>query len=188
MTSFQAAIRVIRRLGQGGCSVVLLVEKDGEEFVLKAASDPDNNSRLRDEAEILDKLRHNHIVAQCGTLEIGDRFAFLMHPAFANKEERRIETLRDRLRHEGRLHIDLLQRFGEDLLEVLKYLEEEAGIPHRDIKPDNIAIGQIKRGDKLHLVLFDFSLSGARRGEHPSWHDGVSRSVPCRCESTNAGT
>lgn len=153
--------RVIRRLGQGGCSVVLLVEKDGEEFVLKVASDPDNNSRLRDEAEILDKLRHNHIVAQCGTLEIGDRFAFMMHPAFANKEERRIETLRDRLRHEGRLHIDLLQRFGEDLLEVLKYLEEEAGIPHRDIKPDNIAIGQIKRGDKLHLVLFDFSLSRA---------------------------
>ena len=151
--------RVIRRLGQGGCSVVLLVEKDGEEFVLKAASDPDNNSRLRDEAETLEKLRHNHIVAQCGTLEIGDRFAFLMHPAFSNKEERRIETLRDRLRHEGRLHIDLLQRFGEDLLEVLKYLEEEAGIPHRDIKPDNIAIGQIKRGDKLHLVLFDFSLS-----------------------------
>ncbi len=153
--------RVIRRLGQGGCSVVLLVEKDGEEFVLKVASDPDNNSRLRDEAEILDKLRHNHIVAQCGTLEIGDRFAFLMRPAFANKEDRRIETLRDRLRHEGRLHIDLLQRFGEDLLEVLKYLEEEAGIPHRDIKPDNIAIGQIMRGDKLHLVLFDFSLSRA---------------------------
>jgi serine/threonine protein kinase len=153
--------RVIRRLGQGGCSVVLLVEKDGEEFVLKAASNPDNNARLRDEAEILHKLRHNHIVAQRGTLEIGDRFAFLMHPAFANKEERRIETLRDRLRHEGRLHIDLLQRFGEDLLEVLKYLEEEAGIPHRDIKPDNIAIGQIKRGDKLHLVLFDFSLSRA---------------------------
>jgi serine/threonine protein kinase len=153
--------RVIRRLGQGGCSVVLLVEKDGEEFVLKVASDPEHNSRLRDEAEVLAKLRHNHIVAQCGTLEVGDRFAFLMHPAFANKEERRIETLRDRLRHEGRLHIDLLQRFGDDLLEVLKYLEEEAGIPHRDIKPDNIAIGQIKRGDKLHLLLFDFSLSRA---------------------------
>lgn len=151
--------RVVRRLGQGGCSVVLLVEKEGREFVLKAASDAEHNTRLREEAEILKKLRHNHIVEQCGTLEIGDRFAFLMRPVFANKEERRIETLRDRLRHEGRLHIDLLQRFGEDLLSVLKYLEEEAGIPHRDLKPDNIAIGQIKRGDKLHLVLFDFSLS-----------------------------
>src|SRR5262249_17810244 len=67
--------RVIRRLGQGGCSVVLLVEKDSQEFVLKVASAPDHNARLKDEFEILQKLRHNHIVAQAGTLEIGDRFA-----------------------------------------------------------------------------------------------------------------
>lgn len=153
--------RVVRRLGQGGCSVVLLVEKDGQEFVLKAASDPEHNARLREEAEILDKLRHNHIVEKCGTLEIGDRFAFLMRPVFAEKDDNRIETLRDRLRREGRLHVDLLQRFGEDLLDVVRFLEDEAGIPHRDIKPDNIAIGQIIRGRKLHLVLFDFSLSRA---------------------------
>ncbi len=153
--------RVIRKLGTGGCSTVLLVEKDGDELVLKAANNPEHNARLKDEAAVLGKLRHSHIVEQCGTLELGDHFGFLMRPVFSNKEERRIETLRDRIRREGRLHIDLLQRFGEDLLDVVRYLEEEAGIPHRDLKPDNIAIGQIKRGDKLHLVLFDFSLSRA---------------------------
>ena len=136
------------------------MEKEDQEFVLKAANDPAHNTRLREEAEILGtKLRHNHIVEQCGTLEIGDRFAFLMRPVFADRDERRIETLRDRLRQEGRLHVDLLQRFGDDLLDVVRYLEEEAGIAHRDLKPDNIAIGQIRKGDKLHLVLFDFSLS-----------------------------
>ena len=154
--------RVLRRLGKGSCAVVLLVEKDQQEYVLKIASSPEHNARVKEEDETLEKLRHNHIVAVRGTTEIGDRFAFLMNPVYSNKEERRIETLRDRLRHEGRLHIDLLQRFGEDLLDVLKFLEEESGIPHRDIKPDNIAIGQIKRGDKLHLVLFDFSLSKAQ--------------------------
>jgi Bacterial RNA polymerase, alpha chain C terminal domain/Protein kinase domain len=51
-----------------------------------------------------------------------------------------------------------LERFGEDLLDVVNYLEEQ-GIAHRDIKPDNIGIGPVGRGDKLHIILFDFSLS-----------------------------
>ena len=149
---------VLRRLGQGACSVVLLVQRDDEAFVLKAANDPSHNARLKDEAAVLQKLRHSHIVEHRGSVEIGAREAFLMRPVFANKEERRIETLGQRLRREGRLHVDLLQRFGEDLLGVVNFLEEE-GLPHRDLKPDNIAIGQIKRGHKLHLVLFDFSMS-----------------------------
>lgn len=150
---------VIKRLGQGACSVALLVERDGVEYVLKVASDPEHNARLRDEAAVLQKLRHQHVVEYCGQLETGDRFAFLMRPVLVRvRDEMQVETLGQRLRKEGRLHIGLLQRFGEDLLDVVRYLEEQ-GIPHRDIKPDNIAVGQIGRGDKLHLVLFDFSLS-----------------------------
>lgn len=149
---------VIRRLGQGACSVALLVQDKGEEYVLKVASDPDHNARLKDEADVLQKVRHAHVVEFVRSLEIGDRVAFLMRPVFAEKDKRLIETLGQRLRKEGRLHIDLLQRFGEDLLGVVNHLEEQ-GIPHRDIKPDNIAVGMVGRGDKLHLVLFDFSLS-----------------------------
>jgi serine/threonine protein kinase len=52
-----------------------------------------------------------------------------------------------------------LQRFGEDLLEVLKFLEEEAGVPHRDIKPDNIAIGQIILDRTLNPALDEFGLT-----------------------------
>ena len=36
---------------------------------------------------------------------------------------------------------------------------EDQKLYHRDIKPDNIAVGQVGRGDRLHAVLFDFSLS-----------------------------
>ena len=122
------------------------------------ASDPEHNARLKDEADVLQKLRHPHIVEYVETVEVGDRFGFLMRPVFADKDKKIIETLGQRLRKEGRLHIDLLQRFGEDLLGVVNYLEEQ-GIPHRDIKPDNIAVGMVGRGDKLHVVLFDFSLS-----------------------------
>lgn len=150
---------VIKRLGQGACSVALLVERNGQQYILKVASETEHNPRLRDEAEVLQKLRHQHIVEYCGDLEMGDRVAFLMRPVLVKvRDQLQVETLGQRLRKEGRLHIDLLQRFGEDLLDVVRYLEEQ-GIPHRDIKPDNIAVGQVGRGDKLHLILFDFSLS-----------------------------
>ena len=45
-------------------------------------------------------------------------------------------TLAQRLRVDGRLPLDLLQRWGEDLLKAVAYLEEK-GVPHRDLKPDN---------------------------------------------------
>ena len=151
-------LKVVRRLGQGACSVAFLVERAGKEFVLKAANSPEHNARLKDEADVLGKLRHPHVVEYCELVEIGDRTAFLMRPVFAERDKQTIETLGHRLRKEGRLHIDLLQRFGEDLLDVVKFLEER-GIPHRDIKPDNIAVGMLGPVDKLHLVLFDFSLS-----------------------------
>jgi serine/threonine protein kinase len=151
-------LTVIRRLGQGATSTALLVERDEQEFVLKVASDPEDNSRIRGEAEVLKSLRHPHIVAFCEPQEIGSRAAFLMRPVFVERDKKRIETLAQRLRQEGRLHVDLLQRFGGDLLEAVNHLEDQ-GINHRDIKPDNIAVGQVGRGDRLHLVLFDFSLS-----------------------------
>jgi len=149
---------VLKRLGQGACSIALLVERDGQQYVLKAASDPEQNARIQDEAEVLKKLRHQHLVEFCELAQIGEHAAFLMRPVLVDKSENRVETLGQRLRKEGRLHIEHLQRFGEDLLDVVNYLEEQ-GIAHRDIKPDNIAVGMVGRGDTLHVVLFDFSLS-----------------------------
>ncbi|MFO0264557.1 MAG: BREX system serine/threonine kinase PglW, partial [Planctomycetota bacterium] len=110
---------VVRRLGQGSCSLALLVEYQDQEFVLKIANHPDNNSRLEDEADVLQKVRHPHVVELIESREIGDRVAFLMRPVFVDREKQSIETLGQRLRKEGRLHIDLLQRFGEDLLGVV---------------------------------------------------------------------
>ncbi len=152
--------KVVRRIGQGAATVAFLVEKDGQSFVLKAASETQQNARVREEAEVLRKqeMRHPCLVDFVELLEIGHHAAFLMRPVFADREKRTIETLGQRLRKEGRLHIDMLQRFGEDLLSAVNHLEEQ-GIPHRDIKPDNIAVGMVGRGDKLHVVLFDFSLS-----------------------------
>jgi serine/threonine protein kinase len=54
-----------------------------------------------------------------------------------------------------------LQRFGEELLMVTDWLEQN-GISHRDIKPDNIGVGRTPSG-KLTLILFDFSLANTGR-------------------------
>lgn len=151
-------MRVLRRLGQGSIAVALLVERHDHDFVLKVASDPEHNSRVRDESDVLNKVRHPRVAEFVEQVELGDRAAFLMRPVFAEKDKRLIETLDERLRKDGRPHIDILQRFGDDILGVVCHLEEK-GIPHRDIKPNNIAVGMVGRGDKLHLVLFDFSLS-----------------------------
>ena len=78
---------VLKRLGQGACSIALLVERDGQEYVLKAASDTDQNARIQEEAEVLKKLRHQHIVEFCEPVEIGDHAAFLMHPVLVDKSE-----------------------------------------------------------------------------------------------------
>lgn len=153
--------RVLHRLGKGASSVGLLVEHQDEQFILKVAIDPDRNDRIKAEAEVLEKLRHSNVVEIIRTVEIGSRAGFLMRPVLVTvNEEPRVETLARRLNKEGKLHVDLLQRFGECLLDVLKFLEKQ-GINHRDIKPDNIAIGPIGSSKQLELVLFDFSLARA---------------------------
>lgn len=142
---------VLRKLGTGSTAVALAVEKGGREFVLKVAVDTDHNDRVRDEGEVLQKLDDPRIVHCHEIISLGDRTAIVLDRAGES-------TLAQRIRQEGRLSLDLLERFGADLLEAVIVLER-VGIAHRDIKPDNIGVSMVGRGDALHLVLFDFSLS-----------------------------
>ncbi|MGH7859951.1 MAG: BREX system serine/threonine kinase PglW, partial [Candidatus Binatia bacterium] len=144
-------LKVVKRLGRGGCSVTFLVERDGKESVLKVAADPKDNELLRTEAEALQKLRHHLIVELFDVYQYGDRVA--LHMARAGDK-----TLGQRLREEGKLHVDLLQRLGEDLLQAVDWLEQQ-GIAHRDLKPDNLGVAPLGKDKTLHLILFDFSLT-----------------------------
>ena len=140
---------VTQRLGKGATALALLVEREGREHVLKVALSPDRNGRLQAEAEVLRSLRHQFVVELHDELRFGERAGLLMARAGD-------ATLADRLRAEGRLHLELLERFGADLLTTVDWLETQ-GVAHRDIKPENL--GTAKIGSQLHLVLFDFSLA-----------------------------
>jgi serine/threonine protein kinase len=156
---------VIKRMGRGSSSDALLVRQDGtdEELVLKVACDIAHNDRLAAEGEVLARLHHHNIVACRETLTVAGRTALLLKSAGAT-------TMAEKLKEEGRLSLDMLQRFGEELIEAVNHLEAE-GVPHRDIKPENIGIAE-NRNRKLQLVLFDFSLcrtpvDNITAGTHP---------------------
>ncbi len=151
-------LTVLQRLGSGGTAIAFLVEQTvpGEpttkrELVLKLALRPEFSDRIEAELEALRQLSHAYIVKPHGDLlKLGEYAGFLMDRAGEI-------TLTGKLREEGRLSLDLLSRFGDDLLNILRHLEE-AGIPHRDLKPDNMGVHKY-RDSKEHLKLFDFSLS-----------------------------
>ncbi|MGW2395397.1 BREX system serine/threonine kinase PglW [Kitasatospora sp. NPDC001664] len=152
---------LLRRLGSGSTAVGLLVadrDNGDERRVLKVARDDAAARRLADEAEVLRTLRridHPRIVRLVDeqTLRVGRRTALLLESAGD-------ETLADALRERTRLSLDLLDRWGTDLLEALVGLDR-AAVDHRDIKPANLGIREQRSDRAKHLVLFDFSLSRA---------------------------
>lgn len=153
--------RLERRLGAGSTAVGLLVTDTSAEGslerVLKVALDDAAARRLVDEADVLRKLDSPRLVKLVeGPLTVGGRLALLLSSAGR-------ETLAAELRQRPRLSLDLLERWGTDLLEALAALDK-AGIDHRDIKPANLGISEVRsaRADRAkHLVLFDFSLTRA---------------------------
>ncbi|SEA51026.1 BREX system serine/threonine kinase PglW [Nitrosospira multiformis] len=156
---------VIKRMGRGSSSDALLVRRDDsdEELVLKVACDVAQNERLAAEGDVLARLHHQNIVAHRETLTVAGRTALLLKSAGAR-------TMAEKLKEGGRLSLDMLQRFGEELIEAVNHLEAE-GVAHRDIKPENIGIAE-NRNRKLQLVLFDFSLcrtpaENITAGTHP---------------------
>lgn len=147
--TFPGGITIKKGLGKGACSRAFLVDHLGQERVLKMALSPEHNRRLRQEGETLSQLRHQSVVAHYKTLDILGHTSLVIE--YANEG-----TLAQRLRKSGAIQLELLERFGEDLLSAVMHLEAKA-LVHRDIKPENIGVSLL--GNQLHLVLFDFSLS-----------------------------
>ncbi|WP_432558178.1 BREX system serine/threonine kinase PglW [Granulicoccus sp. GXG6511] len=151
---------VERRLGAGSTAVGLQVRDERNpraKRVLKVALDDSADARLRDEAEVLESLKSldsPRLVKLVESVTVGKRQALLLSLAGE-------QTLAEHLAERERLSLDLLERWGTDLLDVLVELDR-AGVDHRDIKPSNL--GVVKRDGAQHLVLFDFSLSRASAG------------------------
>ncbi|MGW6023343.1 BREX system serine/threonine kinase PglW [Streptomyces sp. NPDC055099] len=178
-TLLQGRWRVRRRLGTGSTARALLVldEQQGKSdafAVLKVALDDDKSEALQREAETLGRLRDSSIIRLLvpGAFTVGGRTVLateyvgnIKAEADDKRDDRtaRDETMARVLGRQGRLTMDDLERYSDNLFNALYYLEGES-VWHRDIKPDNIAI-RIRPNGTRQALLLDFSLAAASARE-----------------------
>ncbi|GAA1228676.1 BREX system serine/threonine kinase PglW [Prauserella halophila] len=146
-----------RKLGSGSTAVGILVtdsQAGDAQRVLKVAKDHDAAERLEAEERVLGQLNHDRVVRLIQHVTLAGRRALVLQHA---GEATLAEMLTSK---RSRLSLDLLERWGGDLLDALVMLDS-VGINHRDIKPPNLGVHK-PAGAKTetHLVLFDFSMAG----------------------------
>jgi len=160
-----------RELGRGGMAVVYLVRdlKHDRPVALKvllpelAASL--GAERFQREIRLAARLQHPHILAVHDSGEISGRLWFTMPYVDG-------ESLRDRLRREGRLPVDEALRITRDAAEALQYAHEQ-GVIHRDVKPENLLL--TRDGNTL---VADFGIARAADADENITKGGATMGTP----------
>jgi len=156
LSRVQAAVgngyRVERELGGGGMSRVFVATETalGRSVVIKLLAPELTNEllaeRFRREFQVTAVLgQHPHILPVLST-GTNDGLLYFITPFIEG------ETLRHRLRREGRLPVDDVVRILAELGSALAFAHER-GIVHRDVKPENVLLSN------GHAILADFGIS-----------------------------
>lgn len=148
-------------IGRGGMSCVYCArdEKLGRDVALKlfAPQAPDAEELKRQEAEIqlLATLNHPSLVTLFDA-GIDTRLPDEPRP-YLTMELVDGQDLRSRIRHSA-VPLDELAVIGAGIADALAYVHS-LGIIHRDIKPGNILLVQIRPGEPLRPKLSDFGIA-----------------------------
>ncbi|HSP14965.1 MAG TPA: serine/threonine-protein kinase [Thermoanaerobaculia bacterium] len=147
---------IVREIGRGGMSVVYeaLDARLDRAVALKVLalelSSPDAAQRMREEARTIARLEHPRIVPVHDIGELSDGRVF-----YAMKLVRGV-TLSEFARHRG--VADLLRIFLR-ICETVAFAHA-AGVVHRDIKPQNVMIGEFGE-----VLVMDWGVAAAMRSE-----------------------
>jgi serine/threonine-protein kinase len=140
-----------RELGRGGMATVYLAQdlRHKRRVALKVL-DPElglvvGGERFRREIEMAAELQHPHVLPVFDSGEAGTALWYTM-PYVEG------ESLRERIRREGRLPIPEALRLTREIAEALDYAHTR-GVIHRDIKPGNILLSQ------GHALVADFGIA-----------------------------
>ncbi|HET6837499.1 MAG TPA: bifunctional serine/threonine-protein kinase/formylglycine-generating enzyme family protein, partial [Gemmatimonadales bacterium] len=152
-TALAERYRIERELGRGGMATVYLAHdlKHDRQVAIKtlhpelsAYLGPD---RFLREIKLIARLSHPHILPLHDS-GAADRLLFYVMPFVEG------ESLRDRLRREKQLPVELALRLTLEIADALHYAHGH-GIIHRDIKPENILL------QSGHAVVADFGIARA---------------------------
>ena len=144
-------------LGQGAMGKVYLAQHSqlGRRVAIKVlksefASDPEHLKRFVQEARVVNRINHPHIV------EISDFVIDPSGPVYFVMEPLHGESLRDLMKR-GPVNIATSVHIVRQVCEALA-AAHAMGVVHRDIKPDNIFL--TVRGNEAHYVkLLDFGVA-----------------------------
>jgi len=134
--------RLVRMIGRGGMGTVFeAVQTDLDRPVAikvlnpELANDEEGIRRFHREAKAAAALSHPSIV------QVTDFRAEPGESAFLVMDLLRGQSLAGRIRDHGRLAPDRVAHIGMQVLDALE-VAHEAGVIHRDIKPDNVFLTQ----------------------------------------------
>lgn len=159
-TTLDGAYYVEALLGRGGMGAVFRARHVllGDTVAIKTlprelASSPEWLSRFRREGQAARKFRHEHAVSVHDLRVSSDGLVYMVLEYVAG------HTLRDEIRHRGRLRPD---EAVELLLPVARALDaaHDAGVIHRDLKPDNVMIAD--DGTRRIAKLLDLGIAKLR--------------------------
>jgi serine/threonine protein kinase len=159
----------LRHIGQGGSSSVYAAAFEGfgldDTLAVKILEDCKQKTPtgLPREFQIMQSLKHDHIVAFVGSFAQEDKFGVLMYPLAPYNLAQYLQETSDYHTEHGRPHQPrvktLLTALG-CLSSALLYLHVTQNIKHKDIKPQNILVD--RHGS---VLLADFGISKQYQSE-----------------------
>ncbi|HEY0241520.1 MAG TPA: serine/threonine-protein kinase, partial [Gemmatimonadaceae bacterium] len=150
ISGLSARYRLLDPIGRGGMAEVYsALDARHDRMVaikfVEVAPELNGADRFLRELRIAARLSHPHLLPVFDSGEVAGRMYYVMPLVIG-------ESLRERLRREGRLPTGEVIRVTREIADALDYAHGQ-GIVHRDVKPENILLSQ------NHVLLADFGIA-----------------------------